>query len=227
MLNIDAQAYIQGGEMKSGYFITLEGMDGCGKSTQARLLAEFLSNAGYEVVSTREPGGTPLAEEIRNVILTPGDEPLDPMSEILLYTASRAQHVNNLIKPSLAEGKMVICERFVDSSLAYQGYGLGRDLALIREVNRIAIGEFRPDLTFLLDVDMDLSLRRVKHRSNLSNIKIDRIESRDIVFQQQVLEGFRELARQEPRIVLIDAVNKSINEVHCQIKKFLSARLGI
>jgi dTMP kinase len=213
--------------MKPGFFMTLEGIDGCGKSTQARLLAEFLSNAGYEAILTREPGGTPLAEEIRNVILTPGDEPLDPMSEILLYTASRAQHVNNLIKPALAKGNMVICERFIDSSLAYQGYGLGRDLALIREINHIAIGNFKPDLTFLLDVNMDLSLRRVKNRSNLSHTKIDRIESRDIVFQQQVLNGFRELAQQESRIVLIDAVNKSINEIHTLIKKYLAARLGI
>lgn len=213
--------------MKPGFFITLEGIDGCGKSTQARLLTEFLSGAGHEVILTREPGGTPLAEEIRNIILTPGKEPLDPMSEILLYTASRAQHVNNLIKPAIAGGKIVICERFVDSSLAYQGYGLGWDLAIIREINRIAIGDFNPDLTFLLDVNMDLSLRRVKNRSNFSNIKIDRIESRDIVFQQQVVEGFRKLAQQESRIILVDAVNKSINEIHMQLKEYLAIRLGV
>ncbi|HEY8463807.1 MAG TPA: dTMP kinase, partial [Bacillota bacterium] len=144
--------------MTEGYFITLEGPDGSGKSTQARLLAEYLQKSGREIILTREPGGTPLAEEIRKLILTPTAETLEPMTEILLYTASRAQHVARIIKPALAAGKVVICERFIDSSLAYQGYGLGWSLDLIKTINRLAIGDCRPDLTFLLDNDPRLGL---------------------------------------------------------------------
>jgi dTMP kinase len=208
-----------------GLFITLEGADGCGKSTQARLLVDYLKKNGYPVLLTREPGGTPLAEEIRRVILTPGDENLDSTAEILLYAASRAQHVNGFIKPALVTGKMVICERFIDSSFAYQGYGLGMDLDIIKAVNRMAIGDFEPDLTFLLDIDTKAAQRRIRERSAASQSGIDRIESRSWEFHEKVRQGFRELAKHSSRIVLIDASRQGIKEIHHSIVAILRTRL--
>ncbi len=195
---------------QSGFFITLEGADGCGKSTQAKLLTNYLRDSGQEVLLTREPGGTPLAEEIRKVILTPSLEPLDETAEILLYAASRAQHVNHLIRPALAAGKVVICERFIDSSLAYQGYGLGLDLETIRGINRIAAGNLEPDLTFLFDMETRLCRERINNRPET---EIDRIEARDAVFHEKVRQGFWDLAYETPRIVLIEVSGKSIAEV--------------
>jgi dTMP kinase len=199
---------------QSGLFITLEGADGCGKSTQAKLLADYLSDSGHEVLLTREPGGTSLAEEIRRVILTPSPEILDATAEMLLYAASRAQHVNHLIKPALTAGKVVICERFIDSSLAYQGYGLGLDLEVIREINRIAVGNFGPNLTFLLDMDLGLCRERLNNRSEACRAEMDRIESRDMDFHEKVRQGFRDLAQGSSRIVLIDVSGKSIAAIH-------------
>lgn len=200
-----------------GLFITLEGADGCGKSTQGRLLADYLKNNGYPVLLTREPGGTPLAEEIRKVILTPGAETLDSTAEILLYAASRAQHVNGVIKPTLAAGNMVICERFIDSSFAYQGYGLGLDLETIKGINRMAIGDFEPHLTFLLDMETEICQERLRQRSVANQTGIDRIESRGATFQEKVRQGYRELAQKSSRIVLIDISRQGIQEIHQRI----------
>ncbi len=208
-----------------GLFITLEGLDGCGKSTQAKMLAESLVSQGHQVALTREPGGTALAEAIRNLILTPTAEELDPMAEILLYAAARAQHVNSLIKPALAAGQIVICERFVDSSLAYQGYGLGYDLELIRQVNQTAIGRFEPDLTFLLDIDCDQGTRRVLDRSRDGNQQIDRIEARGTTFQARVRQGYLALAQSHPRIQLIQCLHKDIPQVHAEIRATVAAKL--
>jgi dTMP kinase len=203
--------------MSKGYFITLEGADGSGKSTQAHLLADYLKNLNYPVILTREPGGTPLAEEIRRVILTPSTEPLEPIAEILLYAASRAQHVSQLIKPALEAGKIVICERFIDSSLAYQGYALGWNLKLIQDINRIAASELQPDLTFLLDVNTERSLNRVSNRSDANKTKVDRIESRGLSFQEKVRQGYLELAKVKPRFVVINASQKSIKDIHTEL----------
>jgi dTMP kinase len=203
--------------MEKGFFITLEGPDGGGKSTQARLLVDYLQKAGYEAILTREPGGTPLAEEIRRLILTPTEENLAPMTEILLYAAARAQHVQGLIGPALAAGKVVICERFVDSSLAYQGFGLGWNLELIKAVNRLAIGEFMPDCTFLLDNDAENGLVRVKQRAEAANNSVDRIEARGVAFQQRVRQGYLELAAQESRIILINTAGRTIEDIHDEL----------
>lgn len=213
--------------MGKGYFITLEGIDGCGKSTQAKLLYQHLQTKGCRVLLTREPGGTGLAEEIRRVILTPGKEELDPMAEILLYAASRAQHVNNLIKPALDAGKIVISERFVHSSLAYQGYGLGRDLKLIREINRLATGDLQPDLTFLLDSAPETSGKRVEKRSKLNGHDTDRIEMRGLSFQERVRTGFLKLAEEDAKIVLINTAGKSINAVFLEIAGIVSEKFNI
>jgi dTMP kinase len=212
--------------MGQGYFITLEGPDGGGKSTQAKLLLEYLRQRGHEVILTREPGGTPVAEEIRRVILTPTEENLAPLTEILLYAAARAQHVQGLIEPALAGGKIVICERFIDSSLAYQGYGMGWNLELIKAVNRMAVGGFMPDCTFLLDNDAANGLARVAQRANAARNSVDRIEARGISFQQRVREGYWELAAQEGRIILINTSGRTIADIHNELVSHL-ARLQI
>lgn len=213
--------------MGNGYFITLEGIDGSGKSTQAKLLYEHLQEKGCRVLLTREPGGTNLAEEIRRVILTPGKEEMDPMAEILLYAASRAQHVNNLIKPAIEAGQIVISERFVDSSLAYQGYGLGRDLHLIREINNLAIGDIWPDLTFLLDSAPETSGERLERRLKVNGRDSDRIEKRGLSFQDRVRKGFLKLAEEDPRIVMINTSGKGIKAVFTEISEIVSQRLNL
>jgi dTMP kinase len=203
--------------MGKGYFIALEGPDGGGKSTQARLLVEYLRGIGQDAVLTREPGGTPLAEEIRRLILTPSAESLEPMTEILLYAASRVQHVRRLIQPSLDAGRVVICERFIDSSLAYQGYGLGWDLELIKAVNRLAVGEIVPDCVFLLDSDPEAGLARVNHRSGVAKSGLDRIEARGLDFQQRVRQGYLELAARNPRIMVINTTRRTIEDIHDEL----------
>ena len=214
-------------KMGKGYFITLEGIDGCGKSTQAKLIHQRLEALGYQVLLTREPGGTELAEEIRRVILTPGKEELDPIAEILLYAASRVQHVNVLIKPALAAGQIVISERFVHSSLAYQGYGLGRDLNLIKKINHLAIGDIWPDLTILLDTTAEASVERVHHRAAANGDGCDRIELRGLSFQERVRNGYLKLAAEDERIVVINITGKSVNAVFTEIAEVMSRRLNL
>ena len=206
-----------------GFFLTLEGPDGCGKSTQARLLGEYLDEAGCQVLLTREPGGTPLAEEIRRVILTPSRESLDPMTEILLYVAARAQHVKGLILPALASGKVVICERFIDSSLAYQAYGLGWDLELIENLNRMAVGDLSPDLTLLFDQDTEECRKRVQGRAQ--NKGADRIEARDPAFHQKVREGFLKLAFNNPRFKVISGAGRDIESIQRELRSVLKTRI--
>ncbi len=211
--------------MGKGYFITLEGIDGSGKSTQAKLIYQRLQEMGYQVLLTREPGGTDLAEGIRRVILTPGKEELAPMSEILLYAASRAQHVNGLIRPALESGQVVISERFVHSSLAYQGYGLGWDLKLIKEINCLATGDLRPDLTFLLDTTPETSGERVQQRSKANGSDCDRIEMRGLSFQERVRIGFLKLTEEDQKIVKINTAGKGIKAVFTEIMEIISRKL--
>jgi len=212
--------------MRKGLFITLEGPDGCGKSTQAVLLSEHLKKGGHQVVLTREPGGTPLAEEIRRVILTPDKEVLDPLAETLLYTAARVQHVTTVIRPALEAGKIVLCERFIDSTLAYQGYGLGRDLELIRKLNQMAVGSLQPDLTVLFDLEVLLCSERVLQRNLGKQSLSDRIEARGSGFQEKVRQGFLELAKNEPRFSIIEVTEKSIAKIQRELLKVVESKLG-
>lgn len=192
----------------TGTFITVEGPDGAGKTTQLQLLADHLKAEGYEIVMTREPGGTRIGNEIRSLILNPDFKEMDEMTEILLYAASRAQHVNELIRPALAAGKIVLCDRFIDASIAYQGYGLGYSIEQVQEINRQATNGLTPDRTYLFDLTVADSKRRMVERGAL-----DRIEQRDDGFRQRVYEGFLTLAEQEPgRIQLVDA-NHSIDDL--------------
>jgi len=209
--------------------ISFEGGDGSGKSTQLRLLADYLSSRGRDCVCTREPGGTNLGQMIRKVLLEVGDEQIFSQTEIFLYLADRAQHVREIIQPALASGKIVLCDRFTDSTLAYQGYGRGADFGALRQMNLIASGGIVPDLTLLLDCPVELALsrtaRRVKEQRATENPE-DRFEREQVKFHERVRRGFQELARAEPeRIHVLDA-SASVEDVHGQIKKIVDQKFA-
>ncbi|KYH33811.1 dTMP kinase [Neomoorella mulderi] len=211
--------------MPGGLFITLEGPDGSGKTTQMERLECFLSRRGFTVECTREPGGTPLAEAIRQLLLEPRYGPIDARAEILLYAAARAQHVAERIRPALAAGKIVLCDRFTDSSIAYQGYGRRLGIELVRQVNNLATGGLLPDLTLLIDVPVELGLARLRGKG-----PADRLEGEDLDFHRRVRRGYLELRRLEPqRVRLIDGTG-SPDAVWSQIEKvvepWLEARGG-
>ena len=185
--------------MARGVFITFEGPEGSGKSTQARRLAERLQAAGREVVRTREPGGTPTGEAIRNLVQhDSAGEPICREAEVLLFAASRAQLVRAVILPALERGACVVSDRFADSTAAYQGYGRGLDLEAIRRINALAIGPAAPDLTFLLDIEVRLGLDRLAERGRNGAGGRDRIEREDLAFHERVRRGYLDLAAREP-----------------------------
>ena len=196
-----------------GRFITFEGGEGCGKSTQVKRLAEFLKSRGIEVLLTREPGGTWLSEEIRHLIKDQDTEAPGDRTELLLFLAARAQLVEKVIIPALDAGKWVISDRFSDSTLAYQGYGRGLPLEVISLVNDFACSGLRPDLTFLLEVAPETAARRMRGREESTNTEADRIERAGDGFHERLRAGFAELAKRHPdRIHRIDA-NGSPDEV--------------
>lgn len=197
---VRGQSMRRQGVAKRGVFITLEGIEGCGKSSQAVRLAERLRQGGHPVVETREPGGTPLAERIREILLGSSTEPVAPECEAHLILASRSQHVAQVILPALARGAIVVCDRFSDSTLAYQGYGRGLDLGALGRLNRFAARGLTPDLTLLLDVSVTKGLSR--RRRERDQNRLDR-EARN--FYTRVRDGFLRLAARHPaRIKLID-----------------------
>lgn len=191
---------------RKGLFITFEGGEGCGKSTQAKLLADYLVSVGKDVLLVREPGGTGLGESIRTILKTKGgDEPCDK-AELFLFLAARAQLVEKVLKPALAEGKWVVCDRFIDSTVAYQGYGRGMDVAQILSANSFACAGLKPDVTFLLDLDIDTAHGRMRARETATNTQADRIELAGDGFHSRLRNGFLELAAKEPeRFVVLDA----------------------
>ena len=191
---------------RGGRFITFEGGEGCGKSTQVARLRAALAERGVETVLTREPGGTRLAEQIRALLKDELDDPPTDRSELLLFLAARAQLVETVIRPALAAGKWVVSDRFSDSTLAYQGYGRGLPLDVIRRTNDFACGGLRPDLTLLLDVDPETARARMRGREAATRTAADRIECAGDAFHARLREGFHALAAAEPaRIVTIDA----------------------
>lgn len=190
-----------------GFFITFEGIEGCGKSTQVRLLSKALEETGINCIVTREPGGTSIGSKIRDILLNPDHKGMSTEAELLLYAADRAQHVREVIKPSIDNGKVVVCDRFSDATLAYQGFGRGLDMATIRDLNLIASLGIRPDLTLLLDCPVEMGIGRALARNaKNSHIRDDRFEREALAFHQKVREGYLSIAKSEPdRIKVIDA----------------------
>ncbi|WP_293862925.1 dTMP kinase [uncultured Alsobacter sp.] len=187
-----------------GRFITFEGGEGAGKSTQVRLLAERLGTRGIRTLTTREPGGSPRAEEIREVILSGHAARLGPLAEALLFAAARADHLASTIRPALARGDWVICDRFADSTRAYQGVAGGLEEGVINALERLVVGVTRPDLTVVLDLPAEIGLRRANQRRG--EAAIDRFESEPLAFHKALREAFRSIAAREPgRCVLVDA----------------------
>ena len=196
-----------------GRFITFEGGEGCGKSTQIRLLAAALEERGYSVVQLREPGGTAVGERIREVLLARDSDGLDPLAELLLYEAARAQIVSELIRPALEQGRVVLCDRFADSTMAYQGYGRGLDIELIRRLNSAATAGLAPDATVMLFIDPEEGLRRAKGATGGDGAG-DRIESAGLAFHRRVAEGFSRIAMEEPERVIAVGASGTVEEVH-------------
>ncbi len=203
-----------------GRFITFEGPEGSGKTTQLGLLREWMEGAGLPLVATREPGGTRLGADIREILLTPRAGEVDPLAELLLYEADRANHVGQVIRPALEAGKHVLCDRFCDSTTAYQSFGRGLPEALVSELNEKAAGGLVPDLTLLFEVSAAVGLRRAKGGDDG-----DRLEGAGLEFHERVREGFLELSRREPeRIRLVPA--GSIEEVHTRVLAVITETFG-
>ena len=209
-----------------GLFITFEGSEGCGKSTQARLIAEHIRTAGYQVSHVREPGGTAIGDQIRSIVLGMQNTEMDPTAESLLFSASRAQLVNQVIRPQLAAGGIVICDRYADSTYAYQGYGLGRNLADLHTVTAIATAGLVPDVTFWLRIDPAVGLRRKLH-PNASAVEWNRLDAHELAFHQRVADGYEALAQAEPkRWVICDAglpIEALAAQIRTTIEPFLHA----
>lgn len=208
-----------------GRFFTVEGIDGCGKTTQLNLLARALARLRLPYRVTREPGGTELGERIRNILLRQNSARMDARTEVLLLFASRAQNVAQVIRPALARGRIVLCDRFTDASLAYQGYGRGLDLNFIRRLDRFACQGLKPDLTFVLDIDPRTSVRRALRRNTRARRDEGRFEQENLVFHERVRRGYRALARQQPRRVKLIAGGSSIEAIHQQIMAHVRRRL--
>lgn len=200
-------------------FITFEGIDFAGKTTQLTLLKEFLIRKNYDVITLRDPGGTPLAEEIRKLLLDKNNL-LNPITEFFLFESARSDLVSKVILPALSSGKIVICDRFCDSTLAYQGYGRGLPLDFVDDCNRKASQELKPEITFLIDVPISVVMSRGQQRVN------DRFESERIEFIEKVIEGFRMIAQNNSeRVHLIDG-NKPVEEIHSEITRIVLLNIG-
>lgn len=195
--------------MNKGLFITFEGADGCGKTTQLKLLKTYLENNGYDVVVTREPGGKGLGEKFREILLN-YDGVVSDRCESFLFLADRAQNIDTIVKPAVASGKIVLCDRHIDSSVAYQGYGRGLDIQQIKELNTLATGGKLPDLTLIFDIDIETSMQRVGNEK-------DRMESSGMEFFNRVRNGYLELAKQEPERIKVVEAKGSIDEIHAKV----------
>ncbi len=207
-----------------GCFISIEGIEGCGKSTQSALLKEWLEEKGADVLLAREPGGTEISEKIRDILLDPDNTGMDHRTELLLYLASRSQIVQEMLLPALKGGKIVIVDRYSDSTLAYQGYGRGLRMEEILPINSFASRELIPDLTILLDLDPEEGLDRKEKETGREG---DRLEMETLAFHQKVREGFLDIARSNPRRVVVVDSNREILEIQDEIRKIVSEKLSI
>ena len=197
-----------------GLFLTFEGTEGSGKTTQLDRLARHLTKQGYSVVTTREPGGTRVGEQIRRLLLSTKTQCLDKRAELFLYLASRAQHVQERILPSIERGKIVLCDRFSDATLVYQGYGRALPKDFVKESIKFAASRLVPDLTLLLDIDVDLGLRRIRRRGSAN-----RIDQEGVKFHQQIRKGYLQIARADPRRFRVIDANQDIHTVTALVNK--------
>ena len=204
---------------RNGKFITFEGPEGSGKTTQIALLAKFLSKKGLAIVTTREPGGEKVAEKIRRLLLSPASN-LEPLAELFLYAASRLQHVEKIIRPALARGAIVLCDRFSDATMAYQGYGRGISKKWIKQINKIATAGLKPDLTIVLDLEPGLGLKRVRRLKKRAD-RIDRLEREALSFHTRVRQGYLALAQEEPRRIKVVKVT-TVKETQAKIRELVS-----
>jgi dTMP kinase len=209
-----------------GHFISIEGIEGCGKSTQAALLRDWLEVKGLQVLLAREPGGPAISEKIRGILLDPANVSMDHRTELLLYLASRSQFVQELLLPALHDGKIVLVDRYVDSTLAYQGYGRGLDVKDIELMNSFASRDIVPELTFLLDLDPVKGLER-KGMGDGKESKGDRLEMESLEFHRKVREGFLSIARLDPDRVVVVRAEKKIEEISSEIQKVCVERFGL
>ncbi len=211
-----------------GMFITFEGIEGSGKSTQIALLANHLTAQGVRHVLTREPGGTPIGDQVRKILLDPANRSLDPAAELLLYAASRAQHLREIIIPALANNTTVLCDRFSDATLAYQGYGRGLDIGMILSLDRIVTAGMRPDLTLLFDIEAASGIARARGRNNSRGLEAEaRFENEELAFHERVRQGYLTLVTQEPdRIRVVDA-SLPADAVQAKVRQIIDERLRI
>ena len=206
-------------EFKKGYFITFEGADGCGKTTQIELLDKFLKEKGLKTLLTLEPGATDLGKNLRQILLH-YEKPVSDEAEMFMYLADRAQHAQMVIKPALEDKKIVLCDRYTDSTVAYQGYGREGDIEQINILNKIATKGLKSDLTILFDVESEIA------QSRLGKTK-DRLESQGMEFHKKVRKGYLELAKQDPKRIKVVDANRTIDEVWQDVKKIVEELLGL
>ena len=208
--------------MKHGRFVSFEGIEGCGKTTQIDLLSEYLKARNTPFTVTREPGGTAVGEGIRKILLHSETIHLTAASELLLFYASRSQNITEKIIPALERGEMVICDRFYDASMAYQGYGRGISLDFIEKVTDLVCNGYRPEITILLDIDPALGLRRARARNGQRVEDEGRFEMEDVEFYTRIREGYLELAKREPNRIRMLAADRSVGEIHRDILSILN-----
>ncbi len=215
---------------RNGFFITFEGGEGSGKTTQINRLAKAISDLGHKVVTTREPGGTHEAEKIRDLIVQRDGGQWTPMAEILLLFAARVMHVEKVIKPAIEDGHIVICDRFTDSTRAYQGYGHEFDLSIIEQINTLSLGSFAPNLTLILDVDPKMGLersdRRLAAEKFLSEQMEDRYEQLDIAFHERLRKGFLEIAASDAERCCVFDASQNIDVLTQEIADIVRKRIG-
>ncbi|MGG4268059.1 dTMP kinase [Peribacillus simplex] len=208
--------------MKRGIFITMEGPEGAGKTTITQMLGKALQQEGYQVLLTREPGGVPISEQIREVILNKDNTAMDSRTEALLYAAARRQHLVEVVMPELERGGIVLCDRFIDSSLAYQGHARGLDIEEVYSINKFAIGDMMPDATFFFDIDPEEGLRRIQSNGER---EVNRLDLEALDFHKKVCEGYQSIInRWEDRFIIVDAgqaVDEVFEETKAALFKFL------
>lgn len=218
-------------EDKSGLFITFEGIEGCGKTTQISRLAQSLGQKGFDIVVTREPGGCQISDKIRSILLDSNHEAMVPETELLLYTAARAQHIAQVVRPALDQGKIVLCDRFCDATLAYQGFGRRLDIETITQLNHYACQGVTPHMTLLLDLPVETGLGRARSRNALSeHLDEDRFEQESLEFHQRIRDAYLQFSQQQSeRIKVIDAIgdlDTVYQRINDTVTPFITAQLG-